>query len=354
MKKCHSVLMVGTDLSVKGGMSTVAKNYLSNWDYAQYGIKYIPTYIEACKPIQILYFLIQYAKILSFLLSRRYEGVHLHMTHRGSTVRKGIIAYTASLLRIKYIVHLHLEYKPFYESLPSFARKIVRGIFKKSSCNIMLNEDMARGIKEISPGCKIEVISNGVVCHDSNKYNIHARYILFLGVLTKRKGIYDTLECISLLDQRLPEDVKWMLCGSGNLEDISHVIEKYGIAHRVAHLGWITDKEKEEIFRESAISILPSYREGLPMSILETMAFGIPNISTNISGIPSIIENGYNGLLISPGDVEGLAQAILQLLSDNDRRILMSKNAYETSKTKFSLSEMIRRTYAVYDEIMRR
>lgn len=344
--------MIGTALSVKGGMTSVAQNYLEHWKYSSHEIKYAPTYIEGRKLIQILYFIFQYFNILFLLMSRKYSIVHIHMTHKGSTVRKGIIAYTASILKVKYIVHLHLEYRPFYESLSNISKKFVSGIFKKSSCSIVLSADMLNCIREINPDGRIEIINNGVSIPDRNPYNPCANNILFLGMLSKRKGIHDIFKCIRLLDNDLPKNVKLLLCGEGNMDFIKDDIEKYNISHRIGHLGWITNSEKSEIFRQSAICILPSYQEGLPMSILETMANGIPNISTFISGIPSIIKNGFNGLLINPGDIEDLRKKIILILTDDNLRRKLSDNAYSTIKAKFSLKEMMLHTYDVYDEIL--
>ena len=89
------------------------------------------------------------------------------------------------------------------------------------------------------------------------------------------------------------------------------------------------------------LHILPSYREVLPMSILETMAYGIPNISTRIASIPEVIEDGVNGFLIEPGDLEALKEKILTLSTDTLLRLKFSQAAYEKTAAKFSLSSNI-------------
>src|SRR5690606_3607785 len=66
----------------------------------------------------------------------------------------------------------------------------------------------------------------------------------------------------------------------------------------------------------AAIYVLPSYAEGLPMGVLEAMASGVPTISTEVGGIPDAIEDGVEGYLLRPGDVEGFADRIVRLLED--------------------------------------
>lgn len=349
----YKILMVGTATSVKGGMTSVARNYIDHAKGENYEIRYIPDYITASKPIQIAYFIYRYFQIFSLLAFGKYDMVHLHTTEKGSTIRKGLISCLARLFNVPYIIHLHLEYRQFYDSLPRFAKLIVRKFFQKSACNIMLSEDMAGCIREIAPDTKICVIPNGVNVPNENPYNPQAQNVLFLGCLCDRKGIWDVLECIKKLDSTLDKDVKFMLCGDGEIEKVKRKIELLEISHRISHIGWINEGEKQAIFKSSALNILPSYQEGLPMTILETMAYGIPNISTNISGIPSIIHDGENGLLIEPGDVDALADKIAKLMSNDKLRQKFSENAYNLIKQKYSISQMIDKTEAIYETVVR-
>ena len=131
------------------------------------------------------------------------------------------------------------------------------------------------------------------------------------------------------------------LCGDGETEQVKALVEQYGLKHRVCHVGWTDGEEKENYLKKAMLHILPSYREVLPMSILETMARGIPNISTGISSIPEVIEDGVNGFLITPGDVGMLKDRILQLVSDQELRMEFSREAYRTIKEKFSLRQNV-------------
>ena len=99
------------------------------------------------------------------------------------------------------------------------------------------------------------------------------------------------------------------------------------------------------------LHVLPSYREGLPMSILETMGQGIPNISTRIASIPEVIQDGENGFLITPGDVEALQDRILKLVSEDRLRREFSEKGARLIREAFSLKASIERLEHFYEEI---
>ena len=116
----------------------------------------------------------------------------------------------------------------------------------------------------------------------------------------------------------------------------------------VSHIGWINAEDKEDFFSRTMINILPSYHEGLPMTILETMAYGIPNISTNIASIPEVIKNGENGYLIEPGDIESLKKYILLLISNKKKRTEISCEAKKTIDENFSIDKHINNLKKIY------
>ena len=345
--------MCGTSLSTKGGMTTVAKHYIENADSYGFDIKYIPTYITASKPKQIAYFIYRYFQIIALLLTGRYRIVHLHMTKGGSTIRKGLIAIASQLLGIKYIIHLHINYEYYYKSYPKIFRKFVKWILRNADCNIVLSEDMGHFIKEIVPSGKITVIGNGVEIPSENPYNSKNRNVLFFSVFEKRKGIFDLLKCIKLLDPRIPNDVKFHICGSGEEENaIRNEIDSLGIKHRIGRFGWIDNQGKEDVFKETGIHLLPSYNEGLPMSVLETMAHGIPNVSTNIPGMSSIIKDSETGFLVNAGEIDVLADRIEKLVNDESLRHKFSDTSYQFIKDNNSVTLMMEKTKIIYDSLI--
>ena len=91
-----------------------------------------------------------------------------------------------------------------------------------------------------------------------------------------------------------------------------------------------------ELLRCADAFALPSYVEGLPISLLEAMALGVPCVSTRVNAIPEALEDGVNGFLVDPGDSDGLAEAIIKLKRDPELAVRLSSKAAETVEGRFT------------------
>ena len=91
----------------------------------------------------------------------------------------------------------------------------------------------------------------------------------------------------------------------------------------ISYEGWISGEHKIRLLNQANAYILPSYNEGLPISILEAMSYQLPIISTKVGGIPEIVKDGVNGYLIEPGNKQQLKSAIDKLIFDKSIRVSM-------------------------------
>lgn len=345
--------MCCSELSVKGGMVSVVKNYLGYENWEEFEIVYVPTHTEKNKIIVALYFFIAFFKVLFLGLFGNISIAHLHTAERGSFYRKAILVRVLHLLGIKTIMHHHAaEFELFYKKLNERQKKFVCKTLKLTDLNLVLSKRLVSMIKDKSPSAKVSVLYNAVPTFDKNPYDLACKNCLFLGRLGKRKGTYDLLEAIKLADTKLQKDVAFYLCGDGEIEQVRDKVKELGIGHRIAHIGWVDGDQKRRILEKTAINILPSYNEGLPMSILEAMSFGIPNISTNIASIPEVIFPSENGYLLTPGDVKSLADYIVNLMSDNELRSNMSINAYNFINDSFCLDKHISMLKSLYRQVL--
>lgn len=336
------VLMCGSNLSVKGGMVSVIKNYLEYTEWDDYEIIFVPTHIEAGNLQKCLYFLYAYCKAVILMLLNKCDIVYLHTAERGSFFRKALLGRTAKFLGKKAVMHHHAaQFEDFYEKLSPGKKEFVNETLKKMDLNITLSNHFASKITDISHNAKVKVLYNAVYTNERNPYRMDAKNILFLGEMGRRKGVYDLLDAIQKLDAILPHDIRFCLCGNGEIKEVEEKIAELKIKDRVECLGWIDGEKKKKVIKNTMINVLPSYNEGMPMTILETMAHGIPNISTNISSIPEVIADGKNGILIEPGNIEQLMEAILFLALNPDIRREYSNNAWEYITEEFSISAHI-------------
>ena len=190
---------------------------------------------------------------------------------------------------------------------------------------------------------KIVSIYNSIkdtLVDDNRQYDSKSRIIITAGRFTKEKGFDLLLEVAKIVMPANPS-WQWYIYGEGPLDGmIKKKIKEYGLTDSVIMKGF-TDK-MEEVYESAAMYVLPSYREGLPLVLLEAKAFKLPSISFDIvTGPNEIIEEGINGHLISPYDVKSMAECINHLIQNEDYRKYLSENAY-SNIDKFQESIVLR------------
>lgn len=350
------VLMCCSDIhTYQGGMVSVVKNYLAweKWEDVQ--ICFVPTHIEGSRLKKSLYFLRAYFRIWGMLRKKEVDIAHLHVAERGSFYRKSFLLRLCRHYRVPVILHHHAaEFESFYENLSARQKKYVKDTFAAASVNLVLGEYWKKGLPgSLSPE-NTQVLYNAVSVPEIMPRRNKADGLLFMGRLGKRKGVYELLEALKQIDGALPEHIRCCLCGDGEKEQVLERIRELGLEKRVSCAGWIDGAQKEAILADTAVNILPSWNEGLPMTLLESMARGIPSITTRIAAIPEAVSDGWNGILIQPGDAEGLARAILNLTSDPELLSAMGKNSYETVREHFSMERHMEKLTAVYRTVLGR
>lgn len=120
-----------------------------------------------------------------------------------------------------------------------------------------------------------------------------------------------------------------LIGGDGEIEKVQQYIKDNKLDNVAEYIGWVSGEEKIKLLNEVDVFILPSYNEGLPISVLEAMSYNLPIISTTVGGIPEILKNEYNGFLINPGDLIALESAISTLINNPSKRKLQGKRSGE-------------------------
>mgnify|MGYP004509152633 CR=1 FL=1 len=341
------VLMIGPDIDrVPGGMATVIKNCIYSELANKVELKYISSNIEGRLLNKLLW---NIGGVLKYLFNiNRYDIVHIHMAERGSFYRKSIYVIIAKILKKKSIIHFHgAEFDEFY-SLESnkIQKKYISYILDKSSLIIALGELWQEKIKKYT-NTKIVVLSNAVEVPINNFYNLNNRSIILLGRLEQRKGTFDLLD---IADNILCDNLSFnlVLAGDGNLDLVKAKIKTLKFKNNIKLLGWINKEQREELFKNTAIFVLPSYNEGMPMAILEAMSYGIPVVVSDVGDIPYLVKDYENGYLIKAGDKKLLENRILKLIENDDLRIKISRNNYKKVKDKFNLQINLKKLEEIY------
>lgn len=348
MKK---VLMLGPARNVKGGMTSVVDNYYEYGLDKKVELKYIETINDKSKISKFISEKKGYSEFKKYI--DKYDIVHIHMASRRSTFRKGKYVKIAKKRGKKVIIHLHgAEFKVFMNECNFKQKQKVKEILNLADFIIVLSEEWKEYVKTlIRDKDKIVIIHNAIIIPKDFEKNLDTQKILFLGRIGKRKGIYDLIYVLKNIIDKYPK-VHLYVGGDGEVETLKKIIKDNKLIDNVSYIGWISGKEKEKYLKECSFFCLPSYNEGMPMALIEGMAYKNVSISTNVGGIPRLIEDGVNGFCIEPGDKERLQQILEELLNDKNKaeREQISIKARETIMNKFDIKKNIEQLLKIYDE----
>jgi glycosyltransferase involved in cell wall biosynthesis len=201
------------------------------------------------------------------------------------------------------------------------------------------------------PETKVSVIPNGVNTLDYLPQNEPKNpIILFIGSLTEQKGVKYLLEAFADVN-RCFQDSKLRIVGEGpELENLITLTQQLGIEENVTFDGVVAHSKVSTIMQESSIFVLPSENEGFGLVLLESLANGLPAIAFNSGGVRDILSEGA-GILVEPGNVEQLANAIKNLITDKDLYAQIRKQGFQKSKN-FSWEIVATKVSDIYESIL--
>ena len=337
----ESVVMTGVYYKHNhpGGISAV----IQYWSKYIEGLRYYPSFKEGNFLIKILWYLYAYIKLfLVFLFDRRVKILHSH-TAAGSDFRR-----TASFVNLakffgkKVIIHSHASmFKDFYNNSTLKRREGILTILNKSDRLIVLSESWREWFVRIGvEENKIVILHNITdypVLIDMEKSDTKLK-LLFLGEIGKRKGVFDLIKAVVDHRDELKDKIELRIGGNKQEDIIRKSIKDNKLSDFVFFEGFVTGEKKITLLNWADLYILPSYNEGLPISILEAMSYGMPIISTPVGGIPEVVDNN-NGVLVPPGCADKIFAAINKYIED--RRLLKSQGQVSIKKASFYLPDYV-------------
>jgi glycosyltransferase involved in cell wall biosynthesis len=279
--------------------------------------------------------------------------VHVHMSSRGSYTRKAIVVRLANFFSIKTIIHLHgSEFQEFYSNESSKRKQHIVDTFNMADKVIVLSSQWLAWVNTIvKDQNKACIVYNAVpeVVLPSKKSQ--QKNILFLGRLGQRKGVEDLINAFAKIATDYPNS-QLQLGGDGDLTRYQTQVTSLGIADQVTFLGWVSGVTKNQCLADATVYCLPSYNEGFPMGILEAMSADVAVVASKAGGIPDAITDKKEGLLIDAGDVDALAEALVIMLADSEKRDEFSAAAKEKYQLNFSPAVIVPQLELIYQELL--
>lgn len=328
------VLMIGPSSQAKGGIATVIKNFEQGFNNPDIELKVLTSWKEGNAFKRLWVFIECLCSYIAQLCFGGVSAVHLHVAQDGSFYRKMIFLMLGKLFGKSVILHFHASsFDVFWNKQSRRGQAFIKRSLNRADNIVVLSEEWAVFYRSITT-TTVTIINNAVNVPEQTTYDANSQNIIALGRLGQRKGTYDILKIAPQLKLKFPEAVIH-LYGDGDIKEIQALITQQQLSN-VKIGGWLTDSEP--VIKTAVMHLLPSYHEGMPMAILESMAQGVPNISTTVGGIPQVLAHKQNGLLITPGDSQALYEAVALLLNNRDLCRDISKKAHATIYTHFSLT----------------
>jgi len=301
-----------------------------------------------------------YEQLLIPYISRKYNYDVIHFTDYQIPLlmsRKGMILTVHDLSFLK-------EDDIFTKSSSLYKKFVLPSSLKKADRIIAVSENTKKDILKYFPSInenKIVVIYEGTRFDDSKiykystdvllKYNIKDPYILYVGTIEPRKNIVNIIRAFKTIVAKNP-NIKLVIVGKKGwlYDEIFNEVRNLSLENNIIFTGYVSDEDLPAFYKNAILFIYPSKYEGFGLPPLEAMSFGCPVITSNISSLPEVV--GDAGILVNPGSVEEISDAMNSILLNNDLRNDLSERSLKRAKM-FSWDITAKATLKVYEDVFR-
>lgn len=305
--------------------------------------------------------LLTYIISLFFKLIRVIFKYKINIVHAHSTIPTGFLAVIISkIFRVPSFVTAHgMDINNFENSL--IFKRIISFTLNNCYKTIAVSGDLADKMKQLGVNeDKILVLRNAV---DINRFKpINGKIflkddfkkddvvILFVGYLDTFKGIFELIDAFFEIYKE-NKSIKLLIVGSGpKYNELKRKVSKLGLDDSVKFKGKIAHDVIHQYYQAADIFTLPSYSEGLPLSILEAMASNTSVIASNVGGIPEIIEDGKSGFIVPPKNIEVLIEKLDVLINNTKLRESFAKNSLKMVQNNFNINKRTNSLIGFYND----
>ena len=292
------------------------------------------------------------------------DVIHAHGTRASSNV---LWAARKLGIPVIYTVHgwsFHQDQHPLVRRLRILGEKYLT---ERSEVNISVSASNQQSGKEMIPQFRSVVINNGI---DQQKFDPERAYsdvraelgiardsvvVLFIARFTAHKQpltlIRAFARALTMLQGIGAAGLHLLMVGDGDEKEAGVALAReLGLEDKIIFQAFRQDVP--DVLHAADIFVLPSLWEGLPIGLLEAMAMRKAVIGTRVDGTREVLQDGDNGLMVEPGDVDGLAAAIVRLAADRELRESLRARAFQTVRQRFDAVTMTREIESIYSKVL--
>ncbi|HEY2376209.1 MAG TPA: glycosyltransferase family 4 protein [Gemmatimonadaceae bacterium] len=288
-----------------------------------------------------------FAKSLRLLRTGQFDLVHAHWWFPGGIIGTGLRA----LARRPLVTTLHGSDVRLARDVLGGARAF-RFVARTTDALTTVSSWLAREATQLAPKANPIVAPMPVVpglFHPGNA-RVENR-LLFIGKLTEQKGLHHLLRALAIMRTRPSVDV----VGAGRVDDahLRELAQDLGVADRINWLPLLSQADLAERYREAAVHVIPALDEGLGLTAIESLLCETPVVAFDSGGVPDAVVPGRTGVLVQPGNIEALATALDELLTNPDERARLGRGGRALMIAKFSPDAVAARYASIYSDAVR-
>ncbi len=357
----QTVIVIGPSPDAVGGMASVVAQTLRMEFDGRYRLRFFPTTAstgdDETSRQRLTRHLRHLVRLRRLIRESNRPIVHIHTCSEFSFLRSAMDMMIARSQGCRTLLHIHgAKFDSFYHALPAYRRLLVRRCLSRADRVIALSNGWRHKLHDIAPNARLSVIENAIECPTATTISRRPgpfRFVL-LARMDAWKGIDDLLSaCVTLVADSV--DFELVLAGpggtAGDAVSLEAKIKRMGLAGTVRYVGPVHGREKDELLGNSDAYVLASWSEGLPISLLEALAYGLPAVATCVGAVPEVITNGREGLLVPAKQPDALAGAMRKMIDEPSRRATMSDAARRLARQRFSVVRLRDDLLRLYDEL---
>ncbi len=368
MKKKRKLLIVASfpskNRKVVGGIEKSSRILINSKYFKKFNIIKLDTSQISNPPpnflIRLYLAIIRFYRFLRINIYNKPDVALIFCSDGASALEKGIMIFISRLFNVKTLIFPRAGNLINQVNKNSIFKNIIKYLFSKS--DIFLCQGPTWNKFAIKTLCldksKVLIINNWTASMDLlsigknrvTKDEINNLQIIFIGWLEKQKGINELLQaCINLIKKY---NTKVKFIGDGSLrKKIENFGYKNNISNNIKITGWLSDNDMKLHLKSADIFVLPSWYEGMPNSLIESLAAGLPSICTSVGIIPDYIIDNENGLIIPANNKLNLEKTIEKTINDINLRKKLSKNGVYLAENFFSEDVSLKNLSNIIKEI---